>query len=334
MIDSSPVSLSSLERAAPAREISNTSRFVRRATLFLCIGLLLYLALYVFAEQLVYRETVRNRFFVIHTAPLPRYDMVVLGASHGAVFDYADMNAQLESQTRLHILNLSNVGAGITPNRLALDYMLATHSIGSVLYVLDSFIFYSPQWNEQRLSDSHLYDRAPFDPRLAALLARTPGAALELPDYVLGFSKINNPDRFKPDISDDEALRFNSTFPPIPQIDAQRIRYLYSDGLDQVTFNRYMTAFEQLLIDLEAQGVHVTIIKPPLPDRLYRQLPAETDFDDRLQAVLTRHGLILHDFSHQCNDERYFFNPDHLNRAGVLNFYSACLSPVLVSGAR
>ena len=319
------------ERSTTAQTESTTARFIRRGGLFLAIGLLLYLGVYVFADQLVYGHTLRNRFFVVKTAPLPHYDMVVLGASHAAVFDYEDMNARLESLTGAHVINLSVVGSGVTPNKLLLDYLLVNHSVGSVIYVLDSFVFDSPQWNEQRLSDAHLYDRAPFDPALALLLAKTPATRAELSDYVFGFSKINNQDRFNIDVSDDEAQRFGSTYRPVPQIDTQRLKFLYPNGVDEASLNRYLGEFDDLLQALDARHIRISVIKPPLPERLYRQLPAEAQFDARLVAIVGGHSAQFHDFSLMCNDERFFFNPDHLNRAGVLNFYASCLPALLGS---
>lgn len=315
---------------SPAREIPAAARFARQSLRFILIGLALYVGLFVLAEQLVYANTVRNRFLAVKTAPLPRYDLVILGASHAAVFDYEDMNARLEGMTGAHVLNLSTVGGGIMVNRLLLDYFLARHDTTAVVYFLDSFAFYSPQWNEERLKDTRLFDRAPLDPELASVLLRTPAARGEVLDYVTGFSKINNQDRFRSDIGDDEALRFGTTYRPIPQIDAQRIRYLYPGPIDEATFDRYLIEFEDLVRSLESRGVRLIVIKPPIPERVYRALPSEARFDERVATVLARHAVEFHDMSLVCNDERFFFNTDHLNRAGVLNYYRTCLGPVLV----
>ena len=107
---------------------------------------------------------------MVKTAPRVDFDYVILGASHSAVFDYRDLNARLEEMTGSTILNLSIVGAGVTVNRLLLDYFLVAHRTRSLVYVLDSFAFYSREWNEERLADARLFHRAPFDPALARLL--------------------------------------------------------------------------------------------------------------------------------------------------------------------
>ncbi len=303
--------------------------FLRQSVLFLLIGLGLYLAVYALADQLVYQSTKRNRFFVVKTAPHTDYDLVILGASHAAVFDYEDMNAHLEQMTGKKIINLSVVGGGVTVNRLLLDYFLAQHRTKTVVYFADSFAFYSKAWNEERLQDVRLLDRAPFDPTLAQFLLQNPASRSVALDYLLGFSKINNPDRFKTDITDDESNKFTKTFHPIAQIDQQRIDYLYPKPVDAKDFGRYMNAFEDLCNYLKQRNVRLIVIKPPVPERFYRLLPNELQFDASLQGLLQRKGVAFFDYSLLGNDEKYFFNPDHLNRNGVLNFFENYLKPIL-----
>jgi hypothetical protein len=293
------------------------------------IGFGLYLALYVGAEQLVHRYARQNRFYAVSTASLAGYDFVILGASHAAVFDYADMNARLQERTGARIVNLSVVGGGVTVNRLLLDYFLATHTTRDVIYFLDSFAFYSAQWNEDRLRDVRLFDRAPFDPLLVGLLLGNPSTRLTALDYVSGFSKINNPERFAADINPDEATRFEATYRPVGQIDSQRLRYLYPVRIDQAVVEQYLAELRDMQRMLTARGTRLMAIKPPLPERFYRMLPEEARFDEQVGAVLAEHGGAFIDFSLRCNDERYFYNTDHLNRAGVLNFYDECFVPAL-----
>ncbi len=316
-------------QVAATRSSSEFRTFFKNGTLFVLIGIMLYLVVYGAAEQLVYQTTTRNRFFVVKTAPRQSYDFVILGASHAVVFDYEDMNAQLEDMTGSKIINLANVGAGIVPNQLLLDYFLAAHETDAVVYFVDSFAFYSPQWNEERVLDTQLYQRAPFDVALAALLFANPDTRPVALDYAVGFSKINNAERFKPDISDDEAMRFTKTYRPVKQIDTQRLDYLYPKPPDPQQLTQYMARFERFIQDAQARGIRVIVVKPPVPERWYKMLPNETQFDAALCAVLERHGVEFHDFSLVANDEKYFYNTDHLNRAGVLNFFQGYLKDVL-----
>ena len=312
------------------RQAATTRSFVRQSFWFVLIGILIYAGVYAVAEWHLYNYTVRNRFFLVKTASLPRYDYVILGASRAAVFDYEDMNSRLEAMTSANILNLSTLGGGITVNQLLLDYFLVNHETDHVLYFLDSFAFYSPEWNEERVTDVSLYARAPFDPALFRQLLEAPSTRSIASGYLSGFYKMNRPDWLALDISEEEATRFDRTYRPIAQIDQQRMSYLYPDGTDPQTFQRYLADFDAMLQELNAQNIHVIIVKPPLPENIYAMLPAEEAFDAAIQEILLRYPTVeFHDFSLVDNDRQFFFNSDHLNRTGVMNFYEQHLSPML-----
>ena len=310
--------------------------FGRRAAWFVLIGLVLYAGLYVASERLIAKYAQRNRFYMVQTTPQARYDHVILGASHAAVFDYRDMNARLEEMTSAQILNLSIVGAGITVNRLLLDYFLTGHHTDSVVYVLDSFGFYSTEWNEDRLQDATLLHRAPFDFALARLLFRNPATRAVARDYVLGFSKINNRDRFVPDVLEAEGNRFDRTYRPVPQIDRQRVAYLYPDAINEATLQKspYLAAFEDLIGEVQSRNIRMMVIRPPIPARVYAMMPNEAQFDATLQALLHRYGVEFHNFSLVNNDEELYFDSDHLNQTGVLSFYENQLADLLAKAPR
>ena len=311
-------------------------QFVRHAVRFVLVGLLLYAGLYAAAEQLIYQYARRNRFYMVKTAPYAHYDHVILGASHAAVFDFEDMNARLEEMTGSRTLNLSIVGGGITVNRLLLEYFLARHQTTSVIYVVDSFVFYSREWNEDRLQDTRLFYRAPLDLSLARLLLQNPATRSVALDYLVGFSKINNPDRFKPDIPKEEATRFNKTYRPVKQIDQQRIDYLYHNQIDDPVSRRghYLAEFEDLMRYLKSRKLRALVIKPPIPERVHRMIPNEGPLDAALKEILDRQGVEFCDFSLVSNDEKFFSDTDHLNRTGVLHFFENYLKSKLTIDVR
>jgi hypothetical protein len=312
-------------------EWSELARFGRTAAVFTTLGLILYGGLYAASEELVTRYAQRNRFFMVKTAPHLTYDYVILGASHAAVLDYRDMNSRLEGLTGARILNLSIQGAGIAVNRLVLDYFLVDHHADTVVYILDSFGFYSPEWNEDRLRDTSLLQRAPFDLALLRLLLSNPATRGVARDYALGFTKINNTDRFEPDLFEEEATRFDRTYRPVAQIDRQRVSYLYPESVHDASFqdSPYLAQFEDLIGDVEARGIGLIVVRPPIPARMYDMIPNETRFDDMLAALLDDHGVELHNLALVNNDESYFFDSDHLNETGVLSFYENYFVPLL-----
>ena len=314
----------SLDEAPDARE----RRVWRRWGLFVAIGVALYLGLYGWSEYLVYAHGDQNRFFMIRTAPAQQYDFVILGASHAMPLGFADMNRRLEEAAGATVINLSTEGAGILPNRLLLDYFLTRHAAGEVIFILDSFAFYSPQWNEDRL-DAAMLQRAPLDPALVATLWRHDWARGAIPAYVSGFAKINNGDRFAADIPEAEATKFDRTYRPIAQIDRQRIGFLYPEAIDPAAFERYLGAFDSLIRYVREQGMEMLVIKPPTPPRYRDRLPDEAAFDDAVGAVMERAEVDYYDLSEAMTDDPFFYDTDHLNRDGVTMFIDDHLGPLL-----
>ena len=287
--------------------------------LFIVIGLMLYGLLYFWSETLVYRHADHNRFFAVATAPLETYDYVILGASHALPLGYADFNTRLEEASGASVINLANEGAGILPNQLILDYFLADHAAHNVIFFLDSFAFYSPQWNEERL-DSGLLARAPFDPTLVASLWQFPWARDEILPYATGFTKINNQDRSAPDKTDAELTKFNTTYRPVPQIDKQRVTYLYPDVIPEEIFARYLAEFEAMIETVEAQGGNFIVVKPPTPVRYREALPGENQFDAAIAKIVERRGIAYHNFSEVLPGDENYYDTDHLNATGVAAF--------------
>jgi hypothetical protein len=66
--------------------------------------------------------------------------------------------------------------------------------------------------------------------------------------------------------------------------------------------------------------MRVVIVKPPVPARVRKQLPAEAEFDAALARVLQARGLSLIDLSATDDDEKHYYDTDHLNRAGATQF--------------
>jgi hypothetical protein len=323
--------------ARPAGHPTHTEAgaFARRALRFVVVGLLLYGILYFASERLVLEHGERNRFYMVRTTTPSDYDFVILGASRAAVFDYRDMNARLEQITGAKIMNLSTPGGGILVNRLLLEYFLTAHRTRAVVYVLDSFVFYSRAWNEERLRDHELFLRAPWDPTLAGLLLRERAARPAALAYISGFSKINNRDRFAPDRHAAEGAAFDRVYRAVPQIDRQRMAFLYPEDVFDATLleSPYLSRFEELIRWVQAHGIRFIIVRPPLPETIHRMLPGEERFEDVIGRVARVHGIEFHDLSRVGNDPEFFHDSDHLNQAGVLNLFENHLSEILTPRA-
>ena len=306
----------------------------RKAFVFAAIGVLLYAAAYYASERLQYRTGDTNPFFKIETAEHDAYDWVILGASHAMPLDFSDFNAHMEEQTGLKILNLASPGTGPLYNRFVFEHFLTRRRTANLLYVLDSFAFYSPAWNEDRFVDAKLLARTPFRPQIAWRMAGyslregvDPRAAL---NYATGFSKINNRDRFKPDLWEGEA-QFDRVFRPSAFATAQRIEYLFPDGTaDEAALERYLGEFAALLDLARRQGIEVAVVKMPVPSRFYSQLPDEATFDQRLSELPAMQQVLFRDFSLAMDEPGFYFDPDHLNRAGLTEFFDERLKGILM----
>ena len=309
-------------------------QFGKSALLFVAIGLLLYAGVFVATERVLMRNGHSNSFFKIATAETPDYDWVILGASHAMPLDFSDFNALMQRETGLRIINLAAQGTGPLYNRFVFEQFLRTHRTRNLLYVVDSFAFTSRAWNEDRFTDAKLIRGTPFAPALAWRLGdyvRREGVdPRALLDYLSGFSKINNRDRFQRDAWEGEA-QFDRVFRSSATAVGQRIAYLYPDGPAPDVRARYLQEFADLIEIARRNGIQVAAVKLPVPALFRDRLPNEAAFDEALRRMLADHAVPLRDFSAALENPNFYFDTDHLNRAGVAELFQRLLKPLLMT---
>lgn len=295
-------------------------RLAGRTLAFVGIGLVLYAMLLAAAEQLVLATGHANPFFRIATLQAPSVDLVVLGSSHAMPLDFGDSRQLFQAQAGDRVLNLATTGAGPLYQRFVFERFLREHRARQVLLVVDSFTFYSATWNEERFADAKLLARTPFDPALASAFWRLvledgvpPRAWL---DYASGFSKVNNRDRFKPDSWEGES-QFDRVWRPSASAVKKRIAYLYPDGTPAQARRRYLGELSRIVALASESGTRVVAIKLPTPAPYRDALPGEAQFDLELTRMLAAADVPYRDFSGALPQPRFYFDSDHLNRAGV-----------------
>jgi hypothetical protein len=295
---------------------------------------LIYAGVYLAAERLMYRNGHSNPLFKIATTEVKAFDWVILGASHAMPLDFADFNGLMQDQTGLKIINLASPGTGPLYNRFVLEAFLRRHTVKNLLYVADSFAFYSRTWNEDRFGDAKMLRAAPFDPAIAWLLLQysryddvNPRA---LADYLTGFSKINNRDRFQKDVWEGE-LQFDRVYRQSATATKSRIAYLFPDSGRDVVLARYMAEFAKLLELAQRHDIGVVVIRMPTPGQFRALLPDESAFDAAMAAVIANHRVRLRDFSAELDESRFYFDTDHLNRAGATELFVRYLKAMLVA---
>lgn len=314
----------------------DTRTYLKRALIFVLVGMLIYFGVYLVAEKLVYDRTKRNRFFLVKTTPPATFDFVILGASHAMILSFEDMNDRLEKMTGTQIINLATLGSGIVPNRLFLDYLLMKHKTKAVVYLLDSGPFMKRAANEGRLNDAELFTRAPFDPELVKLLWSYYSKDLieinPILDYVLGFSKINNDKRFQADLHEMELIFRKRYRPNLKQI-KERIRSTDPAIVDQKLFDRYVSLFVEMIDSLKSRNIRVLACRPALPKMYLDNKPNENLFDGRMQALLAEKQVPFKDFSRVMPDYQWYFDTDHLNQNGVPLFFENHFKQFLIENA-
>ncbi|MGA7328474.1 MAG: hypothetical protein WBX25_29290 [Rhodomicrobium sp.] len=306
---------------------------IKSAFLFIAIGLVIYVGLFGAAEWLVYKTGKSNPFFKIATADQPGYDWVILGASHAMPLSFSDVNSFMERETKTRIIDLASPGTGPLYNRFVFEQFLQRHNTKNLLYVVDSFAFYYPEWNEDRFSDANLLRRTPFDLGLARRFLTycrkeqvDPRALL---DYISGFSKINNRERFEVDVWEGEK-QFEHTYRPSASATRNRIAYLYPRPTSDLALSRYLSIFSSVIGMAQERNAGVLVIKLPVPSQFLSQLPAEPAFDSAIRRLLNDKHVELRDFSRAMDDPRFYFDTDHLNRVGTTEFFERFLKAMFI----
>ena len=312
-------------------------RLGQSALLFIALGLALYAGLYFAAERLMLHTARSNPFFKIAAMHDSEVDWVILGASHAMPLDFTDFNAYMQRETGLRILNLAAPGTGPLYNRFVLEHFLRAHRAKNVLYVVDAFAFYSRSWNEERFADTKLLRRTPLEPAIAALLSdyvRHEGVdPRALLDYVAGFSKINNRERFRLDAWEGEG-QFERVYRPSASGVKKRIAYLYPDNTTAAALNRYLETLSTVIATARRAGAGVVVVKMPTPAQYRSQLPDEAGFDLALARLLAAADVQYRDFSRAIDEPQFYFDSDHLNRDGLTQFFARDLKPILASAKR
>jgi hypothetical protein len=320
-----------MERVIPIRRGIRTGAAIR----FVALGMLLYGLLFAASEWLVYRNGRMNPIFKIETTAVEDFDWVILGASHAMPLAFDGFNSEMQDRTGKTILNLAGPGTGPLYNRFAFEHFLREHRARNVLYVADGFAFRSSMWNEERFADSKLLARTPFSMALAASLGghvvRDGVDPRALVDYLTGFSKINNRDRFRRDTWEGEAT-FDRTFKPSATAAKKRVQYLYPAVANEAAArDRYFEDFAELVGLARQHGARVTIAKFPLPPRFKAMLENEAEFDAALQSFAALLGAEFVDFSDALPHPDFYADPDHLNRAGASDFFERRLMQLFMT---
>lgn len=311
-------------------KVSTMRAFWIRALLFVVIGLLLYLALLAYAETRVRETGERNPFFQIALNAEKGTDVVVLGASHAMPLGFDGIKPLIEQNSGRKLMVLAIEGGGVVPNAVILRALLNKSTPRTVIYVLDTFAFLSPQWNEERLKDSELFARAPLDRAIVDALMEEPSAWRTALSYLSGFDKINRLSNPGVDGSEAELTKFDRTYGPNDRIDDQRVAYLFSDSTSEL-IEGYVGRLAQMAKAAREAGSEFILLQMPVPPRYTSRLPdSHQQVLERVLAMAEAEGVCVIDHTEALPGDENYYDTDHLNRTGAERYAAGLLAEALL----
>ena len=105
--------------------------------------------------------------------------------------------------------------------------------------------------------------------------------------------------------------------------------FLYPELMDPGIIDKYIIELDELAEILAGRGINLIAVKTPLPDCVLTKLSVEDEFNSKVRNVLDAHGFELHDYTTVANDDSFFYDTDHVNKDGVINFMDAYLGALL-----
>lgn len=311
-------------------KVSTMRAFWKRALIFVLIGLLLYIVLLAYAETKVRETGERNPFFQIAMNAEKGTDVVILGASHAMPLGFEGIKPLVEQTSGRNVTVLAIEGGGVVPNSVILNALLNKSKPRTVIYVLDTFAFLSPQWNEDRLNDSELYARAPLDKAILDALLAEKAAWRNVPSYLLGFDKINRLSNPGVDRSEAELTKFDKTYRPNDRIDDQRVAYLFPDSPAELMQN-YVDRLGAMAAAAKQAGSEFILLQMPVPPRYTSRLPeSHQAVLERVQAVAQAQGVCVIDHTEALPGDENYYDTDHLNRTGAERYATGLLAEALL----
>ena len=323
------MAVSEIEQQHAAAAPAAPRGFWLQAAIFALVGLVLYGILVVIAEQRVRATSERNPLFQVAMADSSSVDVVVLGASHAMPLGFEGIDSALEEASGRSVMTLAAEGSGLVPNAFLLDALHKKARPKTLVYSIDSFTFLSSQWNEERLNDTELFARAPYDLDILNTLIAEPAAWKALPGYLSGFHKVNRLLSSEVDRTEAELVKFGRTYRPNERIDYQRIAYLFPETPKE-RMDQYLREIEDIVESTTKAGSEMILLLIPAPARYTDRLPpVHKEVMAAVTEIAARHGARLVDHTSLLPEDANYYDTDHLNRRGATAYVTGPLAEVL-----
>lgn len=307
-----------------------TKQFVLKLSIFISINLMVLITALYTSSFYVQRKPYKNSQTDSNLLIMPQHsavDLVILGTSHGRNFARKGNHERVERILGQRVLNLSvGGGGGIIPGKIALDLFYEhNNKTPTVLYFIDSFVFYSRMWNEE---NDRFAQREPFSLGFLNHLFQNQVDPNVIRNYFrekLTYKWLAG----KPDT--DRILRKMVTRDEISE-KRQLEETLYVDKESASSFQHYAEKLEALVTEAQAHHSNVIFVRPPT---LYGKERGEHRMIALLAQFKRKYGVEVYDYSKSMlNYDRFYQDyedPVHLNTNGVIYFTERYLKPILKS---
>jgi hypothetical protein len=251
-----------------------------------------------------------------------RYDLAVMGTSHGKTLSRAGNHRLVEAGLGKTFFNLSKGnGTGVLPGRLFLEYFYDRgNRADDLIYFIDAWAMASPKWNEKSF---YLSDE-PFTLDILGRLIRGGVSHEVLANYYKTKFSFNGWFNMKPELDADGRDEVIKNYGP--DVVSKYIATLYMDGFDEKVFQRYAAEVARTIELAQAHGTRVTFVLYPT---LLGNEPGLPSLRRLLAQYERRYGTPFRDFSKAIPEQKYYYNAHHLNRAGMILFTRKFLKPML-----
>ncbi|MBU0995049.1 MAG: hypothetical protein KJ737_21355 [Proteobacteria bacterium] len=250
------------------------------------------------------------------------YPVAFLGTSRGRVLSRDGNHDMVERILGGKVANLSKGGGGgLMPADVHLSFFLNQgNTVDHVIYLVDPWIFYSSINNEN--NDFFLKDE-PFELFIFWKLIRDRYPMDRLFSYlqmitVTDWRKIS---RYgAPGLTD-------GTLQKIDEKKMEDARQNYLEKYDQESFVAYGPMVDAINRLVRKNGARITYVMLPL---LMPAFPGLTEIDAFLREKTSQEeGMAYYNCASCMQDQRFYYDHMHFNKAGIEYFLNTCILPIL-----
>lgn len=313
-------------------------KFAVTLAAFLAINAAILVALVVFAQS--ERHDLKNWQVEADLPIIPagqHFDLLMMGTSRGRTLSRYGSHRKVEEVLDMRMLNISKGrGGGLIPQWIFLSYFFDRgNTAPRIVYLLDPFVFFSRQWNEDNL----LAEDEPFRLDFFWKLFRSPVSPMVVHNYFASKFSVEglffrarsvDLDTWVFDRMGIPSLEWVALEKIDPVLVKKQIDNLFPQGVDEAVFRRYAEVLREIIRTAQAHGAEIVLVIPPT---LLGESPGEQSLRDLLADCAARYGVRWYDLAQAILEPSLYCDHGHLNLAGVEYFARAYLKPILDGAA-